>query len=111
MPLWRSHDYGAAVRSGAESRTDPTSNSERRNKFAVASATCGFASIVLCFLFVANLLAIGLGTVALAQIRRDSSYTNRREAIIGIVLGLVTLAIWLLVWWMLETERIVMSPD
>ena len=78
---------------------------------ATASLTCGLASIVLCFLFVANLLAIGLGTVALAQIRHDPSYTNRQEAIIGIVLGVVTLVIWLLVWWLLETERIIMSPD
>ena len=92
-------------------RTRPISNPERRNKFAVASATCGFASIVLCFLFFANLLAIGLGIVALAQIRRDSTYTNRHEAVIGIILGFVTLAVWLLVWWLLETERIIMSPD
>jgi protein-S-isoprenylcysteine O-methyltransferase Ste14 len=99
------------VRSRPGSRARPINNSERRNKFAVASATCGLASIVLCFLFVANLLAIGLGTVALAQIRHDPSYTNRHEAIIGIILGVVTLAIWLLVWWLLETERIIMSPD
>jgi hypothetical protein len=99
------------VGSSSESRTLRISNPERRNRFAVASATCGFASIVLCFLFVANVLAIGLGIAALVQIRRDPSYTNRHAAIVGITLGVVTLTVWLMVWWLLETERIVLAPD
>lgn len=103
--------YRAEVDEPPTSQASIDRGAERRNKLAYASACFGFASIVVCFLFVANVLAIVLGIAALVQCHRDPTYTNRRDAIAGVVLGVVTLAIWLVVWWMLETERIVMIRD
>ena len=88
------------------SRADIDRRPGRESGLATASACFGIVSIFLGCLFVTNVLAIVLGVAALVQCHEDPTYTNRRSAIGGVVLGVVTLVIWYVFWWMFKTKWI-----
>lgn len=63
---------------------------------AVASLVLGIVSIPMCFLFLPAVLAVVFGGIALGQISSDPGQSGRGQAIAGLVLGGVSLALILL---------------
>jgi|APDOM4702015023_1054809.scaffolds.fasta_scaffold120506_1 hypothetical protein len=60
---------------------------------AIASLVLGLVSIPLCFLFLPSLLAVIFGGVGISQCNRDRSYTGKGMAIAGLVLGVLSIAL------------------
>ncbi len=53
----------------------------------------GIISIPMCFLFVPSVLAVVFGSVALSQINGNPGQSGRGQAIAGLILGGVSLAL------------------
>ena len=64
---------------------------------AVASLVLGIVGLVLCCLWIPELLAVIFGGVALSQIKNNPGQSGRGMAIAGLVLGYVGVGILLLV--------------
>ena len=77
----------------------PYGQAPRRNGLGIASMVLGICAIVIpCFwvLQVPGVLAIIFSAIALSQHRKNPQYTGRGMAIAGLVLGLVSLVILVL---------------
>jgi hypothetical protein len=60
---------------------------------AIASLVLGLLSIPLCFFFLPAVLAVVFGGVGISQCNRDRSFTGKGMAIAGLVLGLVSVTL------------------
>lgn len=73
----------------------PFTQPKETNGLAIASLICGILSIIFCFCccwgIPFNILSIVFGIIALSQIKRQPSQTGRGMAIAGIVLGILSL--------------------
>ena len=60
---------------------------------AIASLVLGIIGLPLCFLFIPAVLAVVFGLIALSQLKSNPAQGGRGQAIAGLILGGISLAI------------------
>lgn len=73
----------------------PASGGRQGNGIATASMVLGIVGLPLCFLFVPSILAVVFGFIGLNRSKEGPNAGGRGQAIAGLVLGIVTLALLL----------------
>ncbi len=97
QPRYPVHPTGAAPFGGYTTHGQYPTQRQGSNGFAVASLVLGIVGLVACCLWVPQLLAVIFGAIALSQLKSNPTQQGRGMAIAGLVMGMLSFAIIILV--------------